>query len=164
MSSRGEVARAIACFESSEDIAWLHGLTREVAEQVRNQVKKLLAAGDEDALPVPADLYPAREAATPVEAARILRGTTDFALLQALARAIGRRIEAVEIVASADLPAGTRVSVPERPGYPASARRVIGTVDSTGTMLDVRLDSGERWQGPPSLAARASEPEGDPSG
>jgi len=154
MSSRAEVAKAIAFFESTDDSELLHRLTRDVASRVKAQVKKLLAKGDEDAIPPPAELYPARESATAEQAATILRETNDFALLQAMARAIGRRIEAIEIVASAELPDGVRVSVPERAVFPPPPRRVEGTVLTSGTMLVVQLDSGERWEGPPSLARR----------
>lgn len=154
MSSRAEVAKAIAFFESTGDSELLHRLTRDVASRVKSQVKKLLAKGDEDNIPPPADLYPAREAVNAEQAAKILRDTTDFALLQAMARAIGRRIEAIEIVASAEFPEGTRASVPERAAFPPPPNRVAGIVLTTGTTLAVKLDNGERWEGPPSLARR----------
>lgn len=154
MSSRAEVARAIAFFETTDDVLLLHGLTRDIAGRVKAQVKKLLARGDEDAIPPPAELFPSREAASQQEALQTLRSTADFALLQALARVIGRRIEAIEIVASAEFSEGTRVSVPEKATFPPPARRVSGQVVASGTMLVVQLDSGERWEGPPSLARK----------
>ncbi|MCC6382125.1 MAG: hypothetical protein IT304_06415 [Dehalococcoidia bacterium] len=154
MSSRAEVARAIAFFEETDDSVLLHELTRDIATRVKSQVKKLLAKGDEDAIPPPAELYPSRQAATQEQAVRTLHSTTDFALLQALARAIGRRIEAIEIVASAEFHEGTRVSVPEKAVFPPPATRLSGEVVQSGTMLVVQLDSGERWEGPPSLARR----------
>jgi hypothetical protein len=45
----------------------------------------------------------------------------DFALLQVLARSIGRRIETIEIAASAEFPEGARVNVPEQPATRAPA-------------------------------------------
>ena len=154
MTSRKDAARAIAYFESTDDIYLLHQLTGEIAPRVKRMVGKMLAKSPEEAIPPPADLYPASEVANRDEAVDIVRKTDDFPLLQALARAIGRRIEAIEIVASAEFPEGTRVSVPENVAFPPSGPHVGGTVRETGTRLTVQLDNGERWQGPPSLATR----------
>lgn len=151
-ASRDEVARAIAFFEATDDIALLHQLTAEVAPRAKRMVARFLQRGDEDAIPAPAELRGARQPATRDEAVKTLRATDDFALLQVLARAIGRRIEAIEIVASAEFPEGTRVSVPARPSHPPVSQRVTGTVERTGTFLRVLLDNGETWEGPPSLA------------
>ncbi len=152
MTSRGDVARAIAFFDQTDDIMLLHKLTRDLAPRVRKAVQNLLAKGAEDDIPPPAELYPAKDVATKDQALDILRSTNDFALLQALARSIGRRIEAIEIVASAEFPEGTRVVVPEAIAFPPGPRRTVGVVRETGTTLTVQLDNGERWQGPPSLA------------
>lgn len=152
MSARADVARAMAFFESTDDVALLHQLVAEVAPRAKRLIGQFLARGTEDSIPPPADLRPAREAATREQAISTLRQTNDFTLLQVIARTIGRRIEAIEIVASAEFPEGSRVSVPERPAYPPAARRLNGTVETTGTMLHVLLDNGETWEGPPSLA------------
>lgn len=152
MASRADVARAIAFFEQTDDAMLLHRLTREIAPRVRELVQGLLAKGGEDDIPEPAELYPAKEPAPQAEALRTLQSTNDFALLQALARAIGRRIEAIEIAASAEFPEGSRVTVPETVAFPPGPARANGTVRETGTTLTVQLDNGERWQGPPSLA------------
>ncbi|MDZ7727269.1 MAG: hypothetical protein U5Q44_03215 [Dehalococcoidia bacterium] len=154
MSNRGEVARAIAYFDTSDDVYELHRLTREIAPRVKKQVKSLIAKGSEESIPAPADLYPAKSPATRQDALRIVKQTSDIALLQALARSIGRRIEAVEIVASADFPEGCRVEVPEEVAFPPTADYVAGAVRESGTTLTVQLDNGERWVGPPSLARR----------
>ena len=119
-------------------------------------VGQILRRGDEEAIPPPAELRPAREPAPRDQALRTLRETNDFALLQVMARSIGRRIESAEIAASAEFPEGARVSVPENAKYPPSGRRLEGTVESTGTSLQVLLDNGETWNGPPSLARRAA--------
>lgn len=156
MTQREEVARAMAFFEDSDDVALLHGLTAEIAPRVKRMVGRMLAKGTEESIPPPADLNPAREAASRAEALATLRKTDDFPLLQVMARSIGRRIEAIEIAASAEFPEGARVRVPEKPGYPRSGRELGGTVEETGTALRVSLDNGETWTGPASLARLVS--------
>lgn len=155
MTSREAVARAMAFFEQSDDIALLYQMLEEVAPRAKQMVAQYLRRGGEDAIPPPADLRAAREPASREEAIKTLRATNDFALLQVLARSIGQRIETIEITASAEFPEGARVSVPERNKHPESGRRLEGTVETTGTSLRVLLDNGETWQGPPSLARRA---------
>lgn len=145
----------MAFFEGTENIALLHQVTSEVAPRVRRMVGNLLARGSEETIPPPADLRPARDAATAEQALATLRGTQDFPLLQVLARSIGRRIEAIEIAASADFPEGARVLVPEQSRYPRAGRELEGTVEETGTFLRVLLDNGDTWEGPPSLARLA---------
>ena len=147
----------MAFFEATDDIAMLHALIAEVAPRVRKMVTRFMAQGTEEGIPPPADLRPARAAAPRDEALRTLRTIDDFSLLQVLARSIGQRIETVEIAASAEFPEGVRVSVPEKPAYPPAARRIEGEVEETGTMLQVLLDNGETWQGPPSLASLAGQ-------
>jgi hypothetical protein len=153
MTPREAVARAVAFFEATDDIALLHTELERVAPRVRRMVTKLLARGTEETLPEPAGIRAARELAPREEAVATLRATEDFGLLQVLARAIGRRIEALEIAASADFPAGVRVVVPAQPRYPRAGQPLAGEVESSGTVLTVRLDNGDSWQGPPSLAA-----------
>lgn len=162
-TQREAVARALAHFEASDDAVLLHQLIAELAPRVRKMVAKLLATEGEDGIPPPADLRAARTAAPKAEALKTLRNTDDFALLQVLARAIGRRIEDLETVASAEFPEGTRVTVPERPTFPPPKRRVAGAIERTGTSLLVVLDSGETWEGPPSLARKETPHEGGPS-
>ncbi len=152
MTPREQVARAIACFETCDDIALLHQLIEEIAPRAKKMVGTLLARGSEEAIPPPAELRAAREAAPLDEALKTLRATNDFALFQVLARSIGQRIETVEIAASAEFPAGARVVVPAKPAYPRSGADVPGSVEDTGTQLRVLLDNGETWEGPPSLA------------
>jgi hypothetical protein len=156
MSQREDVARAMAFFEASDDVALLHELTGEIAPRVKQMVGKMLARGSEESIPPPPDLHAAKDAATQDEALATLRATEDFPLLQVLARSIGRRIETIEIAASADFPDGVRVRVPEQPRYPRGGREVEGAVERTGTSLKVRLDNGETWEGPPSLARLAA--------
>jgi hypothetical protein len=152
MTQREDVARAITFFERSDDIILLHQTLEEIAPKVKKLVRQLMDKGNEDALPPPADLRGARDGASKADALKTVRQLNDFPLLQVVARTIGRRIEAVEIAASADFPEGVRVLVPERATFPPPARRVSGVVETTGTHLRVLLDNGETWQGPPSLA------------
>lgn len=156
MTAREQAAQAMAFFEATDDIALLHELVEEIAPRAKRMVGQYLRRGDEDAIPGPAELRPARTAATRDEALRTLRTTQDFPLLQVIARSIGRRIEAIEIVASAEFPEGARVVVPASPSYPRAGAEIPGRVDSTGTSLQVLLDNGETWNGPPSLARRAA--------
>lgn len=158
MTKREDVARALAFFEASDDVMLLHQLLAEVAPRARRMVGQLLAKGGEDEIPPPAGLLPAREPSGKDAAIRTLKSTDDFALLQVMARTIGRRVESAEIAASADFPEGARVAVPARVAFPPSSPRVTGVVEQTGTVLTVRLDNGESWEGPPSLAQRAAAP------
>ncbi len=155
MTIREDVARALAFFESTDDIMLLHQLLGEVAPRARRMVGQLLASGGDEAIPPPADLRAARSPATKDEALRTLRSVNDFALLQVLSRAIGQRVEAAEIAASAEFPEGARVRVPAKVAFPPKGPLAEGTVEVTGTQLTVRLDTGETWQGPPSLARPA---------
>jgi hypothetical protein len=160
MNPREEVARAMAFFDETDDLALLHQVIAEVAPRARRMVGEMLASGGEDSIPPPSDLRPARQPATCEQALKTVRTTNDFALLQVLARSAGRRIEAMEIVASAEFPEGVRVRVPDRPRYPRSAKVLEGVVESTGTSLSVLLDNGETWEGPASLAELAQRPAG----
>jgi hypothetical protein len=149
------VARAIAFFETSDDPSLLHELLEEIAPRAKRAVGQFLRKGGEDAIPPPADIGAARDPAPAQEASATTRATNDFALMQALARAIGRRLEAIEIAASADFSEGSRVHVPAEERYPAGAPTQPGIVEETGTTLEVLLDTGERWRGPASLARLA---------
>ena len=147
-----ELGRAVAFFEGCDDAVLLHALLAVVARRTKRFVARALAKGGEDAIPAPADEPPAAPPASEREARRLVERTKDFAELQALARAIGRRAETLEIAASAGFPAGARIEVPKRVAFPPPDEWVAGTVAATGTMLRVELDSGKRWEGPPSLA------------
>ena len=156
MTPREATAAAMAYFESCDDVALLHELIGEVALRAKRMIGAFIAKGGEESIPGPADLRAARDPLPKADAVKVFRMASDFQLLQVLARAIGQRIEAIEIAASAEFPQGVRVRVPERPAYPAQARRLEGEVESSGTVLQVLLDNGETWQGPPSLAQLAA--------
>jgi hypothetical protein len=148
----------MAFFEETDDIALLHQMTAEVAPRAKRMVGRYLAGGTEEAIPPPADVRAAREPASREQATATVRNLQDFPLFQALARTIGRRIEAIEISASAEFPEGVRVRVPEQPKYPRSGRVLEGTVEDTGTTLQVLLDNGDTWSGPASLAELVTSP------
>lgn len=157
MTQREDVAKALAFFEQTDDLVLLHQMVAEIAPRAKRMVGQLLAKGSEDAIPPPADLRAAREAATKEQSLKTLRSVNDFALLQVLARTIGQRVEDAEIVASADFPEGVRVRVPKQGGFPPKGPEIEGVVEATGTQLRVRLDDGETWEGAPSLAKLAAE-------
>lgn len=140
--SREQVARAMAYYERLDDPAELHRALGEIAPKAKRMVGELLRKGSEEGIPGPADLRAAREPSNAQEATRTLRGIDDFGLLQALARSIGQRVEALEIVASAEFPEGVRVESPVG----------AGVVEASGTTLRVLLDNGETWEGPASQA------------
>ncbi|MCC7363844.1 MAG: hypothetical protein IT303_05700 [Dehalococcoidia bacterium] len=150
--NREDVARAAAFFEASDDIELLHQVVEEIAPRAKRMVAAYVSRGEEDAIPGPSDLRPARTPATKAEALKTLKAVSDFPLLQMLARTIGRRIETIEITASAEFPEGARVIVPAEGRYPRRGAELAGEVEATGTSLQVRLDNGETWNGPPSLA------------
>jgi hypothetical protein len=152
MTPREEAARAIAFFELSADMALLRASLEEAAPRIKRMVGGFLQRGTEEHIPVPSDVRAARDSANRDQALATLRKATDFALLQAITRAIGQRIETLEIAASADFPPGVRVTVPEKQRYPRSGAELPGTVEESGTILVVRLDNGDTWEGPPSLA------------
>ena len=152
MTDTRAVARALAYFSASDDLMLLHRLSAGIAPRARSMVGAIIAKRGEDAIPAPAAVDPAPEPASPEEAQRTLERTDDFALLQTLARAIGRRIEDLETAASAEFGVGARVLVPAHAEFPPHGKRVAGVVTATGTSLRVQLDSGKGWQGPPSLA------------
>lgn len=157
MSARDDAARAIAFYDHSEDMSALRAALEEAAPRIKKMVTAMLKKGAEESIPPPAEIRGARDAATPADALRTLRTVQDFALLQAITRAVGRRIEALEIAASADFPTGARVIVPAGRSYPRRGDDLAGTVEETGTVLSVLLDNGETWEGPASLARLGSE-------
>jgi hypothetical protein len=95
MTDEDEVARAIAFFEHCLDIAFLRRALAQAAPRAAEQVRRHMRHGGEASVPPPAEIGPAPQPATESEALRTLATTSDFALFQALTRAIGRRVEAL---------------------------------------------------------------------
>ena len=152
MTPREQVARALAFFEACDDPSLLHRALEEAAPRAKRMVANYLAKGTEESIPGPSDVRGARDLASGDEAMKTLRAINDFPLLQALTKTIGQRIEAIEIAASAEFPEGARVLVPQKSSYPRTGAELAGTVEETGTQLQVLLDNGDTWSGPPSLA------------
>lgn len=68
-----------------------------MAPRARRLVLRYLGSGGREAVPPPADVRPASlRPATREEALRTLATTNDLALLQALTRAMGRRVEELQ--------------------------------------------------------------------
>ena len=86
-----EVARAIAFFEQCDDIELLRELLRALRPRATAEVRRHESRGK--TTPAPSNIAAAERAAPESEARRTVRATTDFAQLQALSRAIGKRVE-----------------------------------------------------------------------
>lgn len=91
MPGNDDLAGAIAYFEACEDIELLRDLIRSVRPRAAAAVGRFEKAGKEP--PPPASVPAARKPASREQAVRLLRSTPDFAVMQALARAAGRRLE-----------------------------------------------------------------------
>jgi hypothetical protein len=89
--SREEVARAIAFFERSEELSLLLDILNQVRPRAASAVGNLQRRGQP--IPTPLEIEAAAEPATREEAIHIVRAVRDFGELQALTRAIGRRVE-----------------------------------------------------------------------
>ena len=87
------VARAIACFESTEDVAFLRDVLRTIRPRAESATLQAVKRGKP--VPPPQDIPAALHPATHAQALATVRATKDFALLQAMARAAGRRAEAL---------------------------------------------------------------------
>lgn len=93
---REAAARAVAFFEACDDIDLMRRALSDTAPRVRRIVQGYVRRRAAERIPAPADLTPAPHPATREEALATLREVEDFALLQALTRAIGRRVEELE--------------------------------------------------------------------
>lgn len=92
MSSRSgseEVARAIAFFQATTNAELLRGVLKTIQPRAAQEARKFSNREP----PNPAAITPAAEPATEAEALATARSVRDFALMQALARAVGRRVE-----------------------------------------------------------------------
>ena len=101
MNDREAVARAIAFVDRCDDRDLLMGLVRDVAPRARRMSGEAAQELGEENVPGPASVAAASEAATAAETQEAARRVSDFPLLQALARAAGRRIEALDAAAGA---------------------------------------------------------------
>ena len=85
------IARAIACFEQSDDMTFLREVLRTIRPKAESAALRASKQGKD--MPRPSEVVAAVEPATPAQALATVRATKDFALLQAMSRAAGRRAE-----------------------------------------------------------------------
>jgi hypothetical protein len=94
MADEKDVARAIAYFEQCDDVELLRGLLRSVRPRAAAAVRRHETRGSR--VPDPDEIEASESPASEAEARRVLRTIDDFAQLQALSRAIGRRVEELQ--------------------------------------------------------------------
>lgn len=88
-SGREQVARAIAYFEACTDAELLRSVLRQIQPKAAAAARKFSNREP----PNPAAIPPAAVAASKDEALRTAQSVKDFAQMQAIARAVGRRVE-----------------------------------------------------------------------
>ncbi len=88
-----DVARAIAFFEGSFDVEMMRRALAEAAPRIAAQVRRQIQRSGDATMPPPAEIAAAAEPASQAEALRTLAATQDFGQLQAMTRAIGKRVE-----------------------------------------------------------------------
>jgi len=91
MISDHDVSRAIAFFEACDDRELLQEVLRGIRPRAAAEVRRLSSRGQEP--PPPREIGAAPEALTQQQALQTVKDASDFGQLQALARAIGRRVE-----------------------------------------------------------------------
>lgn len=89
-----EVASAIAYFERSDDLNQLLEVLRAIRPRAAASVRRFESRNAE--VPAPLEMPRSGAPASREAALRTVRETNDFAQLQALSRAIGRRIEELQ--------------------------------------------------------------------
>ena len=91
MADQDDIARAIAYFQACPDASLLRSVLKTIQPKAAQAVRQAQLRRQD--VPPPLDIAPATSAATKDEALRTVQTTRDFAQLQTLARAVGRRIE-----------------------------------------------------------------------
>jgi hypothetical protein len=86
-----DVARTIAYFAACPDAELLRGVLKTIQPKAAAAVRQAQLKRRDVAPPL--EIEPSSTAATKDEALKTVRSVQDFAELQALARAVGRRIE-----------------------------------------------------------------------
>jgi hypothetical protein len=86
-----DVSRAIAYFQACPDAELLRGVLKTIQPKAAAAVRQAQLKRRD--IPPPLDIEPSANAATKDDALKTVRSVQDFAQLQALARAVGRRIE-----------------------------------------------------------------------
>lgn len=101
-----DIARAVAFFQVCDDEALLMEQLRAIRPRAAVAVRRFQQRGQ--TVPPPANVPAAPLPASREEALATVRKTHDFALLQALARAIGKRVEELKDAAAPDEPSRGR--------------------------------------------------------
>lgn len=89
--TRADIARAIAFFEQSEDLGFLRDVLRAIRPRAEAAARRYEREGRE--MPPPEVIEASASPADAADALKTIRSTNDFAQLQAMARAAGRRAE-----------------------------------------------------------------------
>ena len=89
MNQEDSVARAIAFFEACEDTKLLRDVLTGIRPRAAAEVRRVKN------VPNPRELAAASSAAGKDEALKTVQATKDLALMQAISRAVGRRLEAL---------------------------------------------------------------------
>jgi undecaprenyl pyrophosphate synthase len=93
VTSDEEIAGAIAYFEQSDDKALLQEVLRSLRPRAAAAVRRFQELRRE--APAPQEVAAALEAATKEAALRTVRSDLNFGQLQAISRAVGRRLESL---------------------------------------------------------------------
>lgn len=93
MNHQDNVARAIAFFEVCEDTKLLREVLVGIRPRAAAEIRR--AQDRRQDIPDPLDITAADGAATKDEALRTVQATKDLALMQAISRAVGRRLESL---------------------------------------------------------------------
>jgi hypothetical protein len=91
MTNENDIARAIAFFQQCEDLPLLRRVLEEIRPRASAEVRRYLQR--DRTPPPPRDIAPAASPAGRDEALQTVKATKDFAELQAIARAVGQKIE-----------------------------------------------------------------------
>lgn len=93
MARQEDIARALAFFEQSRDERLLEEVLHAIQPRAAAAVRRYQQRGRQ--IPAPEEIAPAPNPATEEEALQTLRSDLEFGQLQAIARAAGRRLEAL---------------------------------------------------------------------
>lgn len=88
-NSKDDVARAIAYFQTATNSEQLRAVLKAIQPRAAAEARKY---GNREP-PNPAAITAAEEPASEAEAMQTVKAVKDFAQLQAIARAVGRRVE-----------------------------------------------------------------------
>ena len=99
MTRDEDLAKAIAYFQQSQDKTLLQEVLRQLRPRAAAAVRRYQEHGTK--VPSPREVVPAQDTATEEEALHTVQAELDFGEIQAITRAVGRRLETL---AQADPP------------------------------------------------------------